>query len=143
MSVKAYWWSPKVRLPRHGHCGRLNYLAVDVVRLNADDKDVDDDAAEIICRSEHCSISRDAAVLALADRVDAVYVRPRGTIAACLKHRLATRHDASTRVAVITARKSAARELIDAGAIGWYLNQGANTPSDQRLTDVPGPTHCR
>ena len=67
------------------------------------------------------ALSRDAAVIALADRVDAVFVRRGGLIESCLASRLATASDASTRVAVSGDSGCAAAGLIAAGAVGWYL----------------------
>ncbi len=69
------------------------------------------------------SLSRDAVTIAIADQVDGVYVRRGGTIDACLRARIQTLHDTSTRVAVIPGQPSAAMELIAAGAIGWYVSR--------------------
>ena len=95
---------------------------VDVIGLIADDKPTSNACPSIVCRGKQ-KISRDSAVIALADRVDAAFVRSGGNIASCLQHRLDNMQDASTRVAAITSRPSAARELIARGAIGWYLNR--------------------
>lgn len=73
-------------------------------------------------------VSRDAAVIAMADRVDAVYVRGSGTIATWLDRRVAMMKDASTRVAIYGRGSCAATDLITAGAIGWY-RPSPNLPS--------------
>jgi hypothetical protein len=105
-------------------------FGVDVIRVNVDGGKIRDNAARIFCRSDDPgALTRDAAVIALSDRVDAAYVRPDGTIAKCLQRRLGYQRDASTRVAVISSRKSAARELIHQGAIGWYV-RATSQPCD-------------
>ncbi|WP_146600185.1 hypothetical protein [Novipirellula aureliae] len=75
-------------------------------------------------------LSRDQLLLGIADRVDAVYVRPKGKIAAALEQRIKTERSASTRVAVINQPKNAAAELIDSGAIGWFLTGSRNDFDD-------------
>ena len=65
------------------------------------------------------NLLRDEAVVYLADRVDAVYVRCKGKIAQAVSARVKTRQDATTRVATTSLPKCAAKELIQAGAIGW------------------------
>lgn len=76
--------------------------------------------------------ARDATLIAAADRVEAVYVRPGGTIHQCLVDRIETRRDASTRVAVATDGRCAAAELIARGAVGRYLAGQAATASGKR-----------
>ncbi len=117
-------------------------FGVDVIRVIAGDKPSRNGGPSIACRGKR-EISRDSAVIALADRVDAAYVRPGGNIASCLKRRLKELQDPSTRVAVIMSRPSAARELIERGAIGWYLNRSSNAKVDEfcasgGLGDSPG-----
>lgn len=93
-------------------------FAVPVVRLSVDAKD---ETADIVVRPvEGERLSRDAVLIAVADRVDAVYVRRGGTIDDCLRRRIDERGDASTRVAVSMMPKCAAAGLIAAGAIGWF-----------------------
>jgi hypothetical protein len=67
------------------------------------------------------AINVDAALIALADRVDAVYVRRGGRIAACLQQQLSVRNDCTVRVGITMDRGDAVRELIQQGAIGWLL----------------------
>jgi hypothetical protein len=93
-------------------------FAVPLIRLSVNR---DDQSAEIVVRSrDGAPLSRDAAVIGLADRVDAVYVRSGGTIERCLRQRVNDRRDASTRVAVAMTETCAAADLIAAGAIGWF-----------------------
>jgi len=93
-------------------------FAVPVILLSVDP---DNRSADIFVRArDGRKLSRDAAAISIADRVDAVFVRRGGTVQACLQRRIVARGDASTRVAVSLAPKCAAKELIDAGAIGWF-----------------------
>lgn len=93
-------------------------FAVPVVRLSVDPND---DLADIVIGTARDEpLSRDATLIALADRVDAVYVRRGGTVERCLQARVEDRCDASTRVAVSLTRHCAASGLIAAGAIGWF-----------------------
>ncbi len=74
----------------------------------------------------------DQVVIDLADRVDGVYVRRRGAIERHLRQRIASRRDATTRVAITEQSNCAAARLISAGAIGWYYAaQQAQTGPDQ------------
>ncbi|MDG2224372.1 MAG: hypothetical protein P8L85_23520, partial [Rubripirellula sp.] len=75
--------------------------------------------------------SRDAAIIAIADRIEAAYVRRRGTIEHSLKERLKSDTSASTQVAITPFAPCAAKELIRCGAIGRYSYTLAapNTPS--------------
>ncbi|EMI22465.1 hypothetical protein RMSM_00614 [Rhodopirellula maiorica SM1] len=81
-------------------------------------------------------------MIGIADRVDAVYVRPGGKIDTQLRTRIVALRDPSTRVAVIADVPSAAVKLIDQGAIGWYL-----TRPDRETTKIvdhtaPGRPEC-
>lgn len=78
-------------------------------------------------------ISRDAVVIELADRVDAVYVRTGGTIEKSLFRRIEQRGDVTTRVAITPDAKCAAARLITAGAIGWFYSAPRNDPAEERL----------
>ncbi len=71
--------------------------------------------------SDQVKLSRDRVLIALADRVDAVYVRPGGKIEKCLTDRIMQRQDATTRVAVTGSKACAAAGLMKAGAIGWMI----------------------
>jgi len=95
-------------------------FGVPVVKLAIDH--FDEHADLIIQNHDSHPLSRDALVIGLADRVDAVYVRPGGRIASALRQRVRQRADGTTRVAIIDEPKSAAAELIAAGAVGWYLS---------------------
>ncbi len=77
------------------------------------------------------AISRDVAVIAIADRVDAAYVRRGGTIEACLVRRLQSGRPTSTRVAVTHDRHCAGKELIRHGAIGWYCHTGRDSDTER------------
>jgi len=68
---------------------------------------------------------RDAVLVALADRVVAVWVRRGGKIATLVAQRLRLCADDSTWVAVNEDSACAASELIDQGAVGWYLRDAA------------------
>ncbi|TWU48210.1 hypothetical protein [Rubripirellula reticaptiva] len=92
---------------------------------------VDDSVADVRIDCEE--LSRDAAVIAIADRVDAIHVRRGGNVETCLRKRLSLSRDASTRVAIMGGRKDAANRLITDGAIGWYL-AGRNSSLPQTST---------
>lgn len=82
-------------------------------------------------------VTADAAVIALADRVDALYVRPGGRIEQLVKDRLGWTRNADVRVAVASDRKCAAARLIRAGAIGWLEMRDRpqkTSPSDSLKT---------
>ena len=81
----------------------------------------------IVSSADSAPISVDAAVIALADRVDVVYARRGGRIAMCLGQRLKVDIDASIRVAITLTSKCAAHELINDGAVGW-VNMDATSP---------------
>ena len=87
--------------------------------------------------AESDPLHRDAAIIELADRIDAAYVRPGGKIAGSLHRRIQQRNDASTRVAISPNHNCAAHELIAAGAIGWYLHTSERTPPPRQLTKSP------
>ena len=74
-------------------------------------------------------LSRDAVVVALADRVDCVFARPNGNVESSLLMRLGHRREPTTRVAVHTSAvdkraQKVARELMNRGAVGWYCRSG-------------------
>lgn len=69
--------------------------------------------------------NRDELVISLADRVDCVWVRPKGKIDRALRKRLQRRSWTSTRIAIqapFTEKPShrVAGELMTLGALGWY-----------------------
>lgn len=108
-------------------------FAVRLVRVSVEPGD---GSAEIaVARADASPLSRDAVAIALAERVDAVYVRRGGTIAECLHRRLENRPDATTRVAVSRLARCAAPNLIAAGAIGWYLARSGSTEAAARALD--------
>jgi len=61
------------------------------------------------------AVSRDAAVIGIADQVDAPFVRRGGTIESCLRQWLGLRVSPSVQV-VVGRKGSAARELVERGA---------------------------
>jgi hypothetical protein len=65
------------------------------------------------------SIRSDAAAIALADRIDALWVRRGGLIEECLRRRLEIERGANVRVAISHSIGCAAKALIERGAIGW------------------------
>jgi len=97
-------------------------------------------AAPLIELSPVASLSRDVLAVMLADRVDAVWVRPGGTIHHLLRERLAEGPAAAVRVLVPTvggegapaALSGVTGELLAAGAVGYCCRTAAE-PSD-----VPG-----
>jgi hypothetical protein len=105
------------------------------------------ESEDVIVRSrDGRSLSRDAVLIALADRVDAFYVRRGGTVERCLSDRIEQWQDATTRVAVGAGRESAAASLIDRGAIGWYLADAdadaeAEGEEPQRVALTPRAAH--
>ncbi len=80
-------------------------------------------------------LSRDAVLISLADRVDAVFVRQGGKVERSLKNRVCDRNDASTRVAVSMTKMCAAPGLIANGAVGWFVAQ-ANTTDPPITSDL-------
>lgn len=74
------------------------------------------------------NLSIDRLMIFLADRVDALYVRRKGTIASAVSQRVEQLADATTRVAVTSLPDCAAKGLIQAGAIGWLAGQSIDKP---------------
>lgn len=77
------------------------------------------------------SHSRDAVVIALADRVDCVFIRPKGNIESSLRMRLDQQLDSSVRIAVHLSSveqrsQRIARALMGRGAVGWYCRPFAS-----------------
>ncbi len=104
-------------------------FAVPVVKLSVDPND---DLAETVILSQSGEpLSRDAVTIAVADRVDAVYVRRGGTVERCLRARVEDRCDASTRVALSLTRHCAASGLIAVGAIGWFHGSATTEHSSE------------
>ncbi|MGB7343106.1 MAG: hypothetical protein WBD20_02740 [Pirellulaceae bacterium] len=83
-------------------------------------------------------LSRDWVTVFLADRVDAVYVRSSGNIFAALQSRMATLHDATTRVAVTSLANCAAKSLIQAGAVG-LIEVGSSDENQFQDSNDPMP----
>lgn len=79
----------------------------------------DDDGDVCYCRDD---LNRDAAVIEMADRVEALYVRRGGKIASAIEDRLSRSRDASVRIAIWPGQKTAAESLIGDGAVGWFLS---------------------
>ncbi len=106
------------------------------VVIGAEDAKSDTPALRIQA-ADAAALPRDAAVIHLADRVDAVYVRRKGKIAQALLNRVSKLQDATTRVASTRLPKCAAKELIQAGAIGWVRLP----PTLRQQGDVPPLVH--
>ncbi|WP_182864589.1 hypothetical protein [Stieleria mannarensis] len=71
------------------------------------------------------SLCRDTTVVALADRVDCVFCRPRGNVQRSLRKRLERDREPTVRIAihdnpVDKKTQQTARGLMDCGAVGWY-----------------------
>jgi hypothetical protein len=109
-------------------------FGVDMIRLTVGEPEFVDATPRIAVRLPGGELSRDAAVVALADRVDTLFVRSGGKIFDCVKNRVLTLCDASTRVAVTNTKASAARRLIQYGAIGWFVS------ADRHQRDRPPST---
>ncbi|GAA5505045.1 hypothetical protein [Novipirellula caenicola] len=114
---------------------------VPIIHLVVSSDDSSDHDPARVCRIESSEpLSRDAVLIGIADRVDAVYIRPGGKIDSSLRSRITALRDPSTRVAVITDVPSAAVELIAQGAIGWYMarldrsHHGQSPTGDQSAT---------
>ena len=80
---------------------------------------------------EGANITRDEAVITIADRIDALHVRRGGRIESCLNKRLQPASQTSVsrcavRVGVTVATASAASNLIKAGAVGWCAAKTAD-----------------
>ena len=76
-------------------------FGVPVIRVSVEsDETTTDPSTLVIAGVQNSSLSRDAVVIALADRIDAIYVRQKGAIAKCIEHRLTHFDAASTRVAI-------------------------------------------
>ncbi len=92
-----------------------------------------------IRESDSGDLSRDAVLIDVADRVDAMHVLRGGKVEQCLRDRLAKLRDASTRVAIHGDKKCAAAGLIADGAIGWYLasNKCSTAASPAHTTVAP------
>ena len=76
-------------------------------------------------------IKRDEGIITMADRIDALHVRRGGCIQACLAKRLHPKSGRSVapcavRVGVTGIPASAASNLIEAGAVGWFVSQASD-----------------
>lgn len=85
-----------------------------------DDDELAPNVLQIACERP---AERDAVLIALADRVDCVYVRPRGKIYGAVVQRLALDDPGPVRVAVhgVGDSRKAAHALMKRGAVGWYI----------------------
>lgn len=81
----------------------------------------------------------DAFVIAIADSVEACYVRKGGRIETCLENRVERRVDVATRVCVTRNRECAAKRLIAKGAVGRYSIRGIEKSSKRATTEERGP----
>ena len=98
----------------------------------------EDDAAELILEPADPGVGRDALAVAIADRVDALFVRRGGTLQQCLRNRIDRRHDATTRVAFSADSRCAAAELVAGGAVGWFQSSGSSPRSCPDVDDTNG-----
>ena len=106
-------------------------------RTKRDAKTLQGRSVFVRCRVQSTTevrLCRDALLIALADQVNAVHVRNGGKVAANLLRRLSLFDDASTRVAILPKYDSATSELIDSGAIGWFITP---TRSDIQNATIP------
>lgn len=71
-------------------------------------------------------IKRDEGIVTMADRIDVLHVRRGGLIEACLKRRLKPASRCAVRVGVTAIPRSAASNLIKAGAVGWFVTQATD-----------------
>ena len=76
------------------------------------------------------SLARDRAVIAMADRVDGLYVRRGGTLHRAIRQRVDQRPHRPTRIAYWPGQKTAVDEIVASGAMGWYLSDGTSAASD-------------
>lgn len=81
---------------------------------------------------------RDSAVIAIADRIDCIYLRAGGAIERSLRERLNRKPDGSVRVAMHTtaATLSAATALMGRGAVGWHQTSGDAQDSAVTASDT-------
>ena len=75
------------------------------------------------------ALSLDEFSIIVGDRVDAAFVRKKGNVSSAIRNRLKHISGATVRVAVIQGKPDCAKELIDAGAVGWFVAGGARTDS--------------
>ncbi|QDT06143.1 hypothetical protein K227x_45510 [Rubripirellula lacrimiformis] len=103
--------------------------------VSVDSGDLDSDIR--LTAGDDQILSRDEILIQSADRLDVVHVRRGGKIHQLLCDRLDQHRDASTRVAIDAAGDRSVVELMDRGAIGWYLadpHPGANTTKVGKAT---------
>ena len=104
------------------------------------------DAVRLACESANLPwqklslpthVCRDQACIAIADRIDASFVRPAGTIFRLLKARVEGDQVPSVQVLLTPYSSKASNELVKAGAIGHWLNQ----PSSEENATCPDFAH--
>ncbi|MEM9588421.1 MAG: hypothetical protein AAGA03_14150 [Planctomycetota bacterium] len=90
-------------------------------------------------RIQGSRVDRDLAVIALADRLEALHLRRNGKIASAISHRLHRYQDACIRVSLSDSAESAAVELIAQGAIGRFV---PSPPRPHHATIDREPLNC-
>ena len=98
---------------------------VPVIQVNVGN---DQASAHLPALSINGEVTRDEAVIAIADRVDAVYVRRNGKIANQLSIRAESRKDATTRVAITGIADCAGKALVADGVVGWLAGNEMARP---------------
>jgi hypothetical protein len=78
-------------------------------------------------------VCRDKLCIALADRIDAAYVRPGGTVYRLLRERIAQDTSPTVQVLLTQQENDATQQLIAAGAIGYWLGQPTRDESIARV----------
>lgn len=112
---------------------------VPICLLQSDEQETLAENGIRITSSSGEGLCRDSVLIALADRIDAVYVRRGGTVERCLRSRLQALQDASTRIAVSGQRRCAASRLINQGAIGWYQFKSGPAGTARSVAVSPPP----
>ncbi|TWT53640.1 hypothetical protein Pla22_12700 [Rubripirellula amarantea] len=78
-------------------------------------------------------LNRDQCLIGVVDRLDAVYVRTGGTIAASIEERLRASRNGDVRVVISGEGKCAGAGLLAAGAVGWYSPNGTQPDRSESL----------
>ena len=92
--------------------------------------------ATAMVRSSFNDRQRDSMLIQLADRVDVLSIRPGGRIEAAIRKRLVASPNATTRIAILRSiqsrkQKQLVSELMNCGAVGWYLRSESADQADQ------------
>ncbi|MGI9474926.1 MAG: hypothetical protein ACR2NZ_25570 [Rubripirellula sp.] len=111
-------------------------FSVPLLRLAVDGQPRSSEADLVASHKGNHQLHSDGLVIAIADQVDAPYVRLQGRIMGCLLRRLKSLGDATTHVGVTKKKECAGRRLIAAGAVGWYPMMPACASSDKPRKNV-------